>query len=155
VTPITRRASALIPRRLLVASGPFGPGLAATGVAAALARGLRAGGAPEPDVCPLPLTDADGATMRTLLDEVDFDGRMRSARAVIVAAGRLHERTLAGSMTFELATRARQSGVPAYAVTGENRLDPFDVRILDLQVVLEASSARSLSAAGRKLASLV
>ena len=80
---------------------------------------------------------------------------MHRARAVIVAAQRLREQTLTGSATFEIATRARQSGVPAYAVTGENRLDPFDARILDLQLILEADSARALVAAGRKLARLL
>jgi glycerate 2-kinase len=56
---------------------------------------------------------------------------------------------------FEIATRARQAGVPAYAVAGENALDPFDERILDLQAILEASSPRALEAAGRHLAELV
>jgi len=80
---------------------------------------------------------------------------MRSARAVVVGAPRLHERTLAGSVTFEIATRARQSGVPAYAVTAENALEPFDARILDLQLVLRAGSSSALAAAGRRLASIV
>ena len=68
---------------------------------------------------------------------------------------RLAERTLTVSPAFEIATRARQGGVPAYAVTGENLLDAFDARILDLQVILQASSARALAAAGRRLAELV
>jgi glycerate kinase len=74
---------------------------------------------------------------------------------VIVGVQRLQEQALAGSPTFELATRARQAGVPAYAVTAENRLNPFDARILDLQVILEAGNPRALVAAGRKLAGLV
>ena len=45
--------------------------------------------------------------------------------------------------------------MPAYAVTGENALDAFDARMLDLQAILEASSARALEAAGRRLAELV
>ena len=53
---------------------------------------------------------------------------------------------------FEIATRARQAGVPAYAVTGENELDAFDARMLDLQVILEARTVRGLAAAGTKLA---
>jgi glycerate kinase len=145
----------LIPQTLLVASGPFGPRLPASGVAAAIARGLQDGGLPEPDLCPLPLPDEDGADALVLLDALDFDARMRRARAVVVGAERLEERTLAGSVTFEIATRARQGGVPAYAVTGANALGPFDARILDLQVILEARSARALVAAGRKLAGLV
>jgi len=90
-----------------------------------------------------------------LLDALGFDERMRAARAVVIARGRLDDRTLAGTLAFEVATRARQAGVPAYAVTGENALDPFEARIVDLQVILEASTPRALSAAGRKLAALV
>jgi glycerate kinase len=153
--PIVTSATRLIPRHALIASGPFGPGLPAEAVVAALASGLRAGGAPEPDVCPLPLLDGSAEEMRALLDELDFDARMRSARAVIVGAARLRERALAGSVTFEIATRARQGGVPAYAVAGETTLDAFDARMLDLQLVLEAGSHPALTAAGRKLAGLI
>jgi hypothetical protein len=147
-----------IPDRLLVASAPFGRALPASLVAAAIGRGLQAGGLPEPDLCPL---EADGSwsagvgEARALLDAVDFDARMRRARAVIIAAERLQEGALAGSVTFEIATRARQGGVPAYAVSAENSLDAFDARILDLQLILQASTARALTAAGRKLARLV
>ena len=45
--------------------------------------------------------------------------------------------------------------MPAYAITAENELDAFDARILDLQVILEAHDARTLSGAGRRLADLV
>ena len=74
---------------------------------------------------------------------------------MIVAAERLRERTLAGSVTFEIATRARQGGVPAYAVTRENTLDAFDARVLDLQAILEARSRKALVSAGLELAALV
>ena len=87
-----------------------------------------------------------------LLQAMDFDARMRAARAVVVGAERLDERTLVGSTVFEIATRARQAGVPAYAVTGENALSLFDARILDLQVILEARDPRALRRAGEKLA---
>ena len=83
----------------------------------------------------------------------DFDARMRAARAVVVGAERLDESTLLGSTVFEIATRARQAGVPAYAVTAENALSRFDARILDLQVILEARDTRSLRRAGEQLAS--
>ncbi|HYM55600.1 MAG TPA: glycerate kinase [Solirubrobacteraceae bacterium] len=142
-----------IPDRLLVAGGPFAAALPASRAAAAIGRGLRAGGLPAPDLCPIDHEDA--GDVRALLDSLDFDVRMRRARAVVVVAARLQERTLAGSLTFEIATRARQAGVPAYAVTAENTLNAFDARILDLQVILEARTARALTAAGRKLAGLV
>jgi glycerate kinase len=143
------------PKQLLVASGPFGPRLSASAVAAAIARGVEEAGLPEPDICPLPLPEEGGDDVRTLLDGLGFDARMRRAHAVVVAADRLEEQMLAGSVAFEIATRARQGGVPTYAVVGENALDAFDARILDLQLILEARSVRSLVAAGRKLAQVV
>ena len=132
-----------IPNTLLLAMCPFGDGLSAERVAGAIAKGVRAAGMAEPDLCPI----------EDMLPD-DFDVRMRRSRAVVVGARRLEERTLAGSPVFELATRARQAGVPAYAVTAKNALAPFDARILDLQLILEATDVRGLSAAGRKLGSL-
>ncbi len=143
------------PRQLLIASSAFGPRLSASTVSEAIARGIQAGGLPEPDLCPFSPADEATADVRALLDGIDFDARMRRARAVVIAAARLEERTLAGSLAFEIATRARQSGVPAYAIAAENHLDAFDTRILDLQVILEARGARSLEAAGRRLADVV
>jgi len=157
-----------IPDTLLIAPCTFETGLAAAGLAAAglsaaglsaarvgqaIARGVRAAGMPEPDVCAIEEL-ASGTSLAAALDALAFDARMRGARAVVVAAWRLDRDTLRASATFEIATRARQAGVPAYAVAGENRLDAFDARILDLQVILTARDARGLSAAGRKLAQL-
>jgi hypothetical protein len=143
-----------IPRRLLIACGPLGPRLSAAVVAGALARGICDAGLPEPDICVFSVEGDSSAAIRELLDELDFEARMRRARAVVIGTERLAERTLAGSVTFEIATRARQSGVPAYEVTGENALDAFDARILDLQVILEARSRGALVTAGRRLAAL-
>jgi glycerate kinase len=85
-----------------------------------------------------------------------FDEHMRRARAVVIAARRLDNGTLLHDRAvFEVATRARQAGVPCYAVTAENDLDLFQARILDLQVVLQAADRRQLRAAGRQLAKLV
>jgi hypothetical protein len=158
VASLTPRPSRLIPRRLLLACMPFGGRLSADAVLAAIARGLLEGGMVDPDLCPLPATgapDEHSGDVRALLDAIDFDARMRRARAVVVGAERLEERTLAGSVTFEITTRARQSGVPAYAVTAADELSLFDARILDLQVVLQARSPRALTTAGRKLAEIV
>jgi len=142
-----------IPNMLLLATCAFGQDLGAEQVASAIAKGVRAAGGPDPDRCPLPPA-AQGPDLREQLDALDFDTRMRAARALVIATERLEERTLAGSPTFELATRARQAGVPAYAVTARNALAPFDARILDLQLIVEARDTRALSAAGRKLGSL-
>jgi glycerate kinase len=180
VTSHTQRPSAPTPswrgvhgvgisQTVLVVCAALGPRLPADAVTSAIASGLRGGGLPGPDVCLLPgqgaatapgggygtVSGAGGEVVRELLDALGFDARMRAARAVVIGARRLGERTLAGSVTFEIATRARQGGIPAYAVTGENALSPFDARILDLQLVLQAASRRALAAAGRRLAGVV
>lgn len=153
-----------IPHRLLLACEAFGPRLSAGAVADAISRGVQDGGMLEPDVCVL--TPASGAPEsdaqepaalhpRRLLDDLGFDARMRSARAVVIAAARLHEQTLAGSVAFEIATRARQGGVPAYAIAAASTLGAFDARILDLQLILQARSRAALVAAGLELATLV
>jgi glycerate kinase len=145
-------SAVLIARRLLLASGPFGE-LAPEQVAGAIARGLLAAGLPAPDV--LELADEGGEReLGELLAASGFDSRMRESRAVLVALARLGEATLAASPAFEIATRARQAGVPAYAVTAANGLDAFDARVLDLQLVLEASDLRGLEAAGRRIGAL-
>ncbi len=147
----------MISRTVLVVAGPFGDALSAEDLALAIGRGIIAAGLSTPDLCPID-RDSSGEhpeKVRARLDGLDFDARMRRARAVVVGASRLEERMLAGSMTFEIATRARQGGVPAYAVTGENGLNPFDARILDLQVIIEASSRRALVAAGKRLAQVI
>jgi len=141
-------------RQTLIAASPFTPRLSAEQVAAAIARGLTAGGMPHPDLCPLPERAAP-EQQREILDAVGFDTRMLGARAVILAAESLHEQTLAGSIVFEIATRARQAGVPAYAVTAENALSAFDARILDLQLIIEAAGAAALRRAGARLAGVV
>jgi glycerate kinase len=115
-----------------------------TGAAGGLAGGLWA---------------ACGAELRPgaafVLEALDFDRRMRAARAVVVGEGRLDRQTLAGKIAGEIATRARQAGVPCHAVVGENALDRFDQRILDLQVILEATTPAELEAAGVQLAPLL
>jgi glycerate 2-kinase len=136
----------VIPRTLLLAASAFDAALDAPRVTEAIARGLRAEGWPV-DPCPL--------QPGTVLETLDFDARMRAAHAVVLGERSLQEQTLAGSLAFEIATRARQGGVPAYAVTGENSLDSFDTRILDLQTILQAQTHRSLIAAGRKLGKLI
>lgn len=140
---IARSEKAGISHTVLVAAEAFGPRLTSDTVARALAGGLCAGGVLSVDSYPLGQLEGD------------FDARMKAARAVVILAPRLDERTLLGSVTFEIATRARQSGVPAYAVTRENELHPFDARILDLQLVIEARSERALTQAGVRLAAVI
>jgi glycerate kinase len=90
-----------------------------------------------------------------VLELLGFDARMRASRAVVVGEGQLDRQSLAGKALGEVATRARQSGVPCHAVVGRNALSAFDRRILDLQAVLEASTLEGLQAAGRELARLL
>jgi glycerate kinase len=90
-----------------------------------------------------------------ILDALGFDTRMRAARAVITGEGKIDQQSLAGKVVSEVATRARQSGVPCYAVVGRRELDAFGARVLDLQAIVEAGSVAELEAAGRRLAEFV
>jgi glycerate kinase len=130
-------------RRLekLAATFPRDPrGVALTGAAGGLAGGLWAmyGAQLEP-----------GAAF--VLGALDFDARMRAARAVVVGEGRMDATTLQGKIAGEIATRARQAGVPCHAIVGANAIDGFSARILDVQVILEAGTPEALAAAGEEL----
>jgi glycerate kinase len=144
-----------LPGGVLLACEPFRTGASAERVGDAVAAGLRAGGVEGVDVLPLPAARAGAGPPHTGLDAVGFDARMRAVRAVVIAADRLSPHTLAGSAPFEVATRARQGGVPAYAIARANELGSFEARMLDLQVVLQAAGPRALANAGRKLAAIL
>ena len=116
-------------------------GVAMTGAAGGLSGGLWAAFGAE--------LVAGGAFV---LDAIDFDTRMRDARAVVTGEGRLDEQSLRGKLVSEVATRSRQAGVPCHAVVGADRLDAFGKRILDLQIVVEAGTTAGLESAGRVLA---
>lgn len=141
----------MISRAVLVVAEPLG-GLSAKQVADALAMGLQG---PEQgltvDLLPVGEPPTDPRTWWS----ADMRERLLAARCLVIATERLDERTLAGSLVFELATSARQSGVPAYAVAVQNALDPFYARMLDLQAIFQASSVGALRAAGSKLARLI
>jgi glycerate kinase len=133
------------PSTVLVAAEAFGGKLDGARAARAIGRGLREGSPElEVDLCPIGALPAD------------LDARVRRARAVVIAAERLsHETLLRGDAVFEIATRARQAGVPCCAVAGRDDLDLFEKRILDLQVVMEAAAERSLTAAAKILAASI
>ena len=86
-----------------------------------------------------------------VLDAIGFDQRMRLARAVVTGEGTLDQQSLAGKAVSEVATRARQAGVPCHAIVGKRALDSFGLRVLDLQAVLEAGTLPEIEAAGREL----
>jgi glycerate kinase len=88
-----------------------------------------------------------------ILDALGFDERMRAARAVVTGEGRLDEQTLEGKLVGEIGTRTRQAGVPLHAIVGSDGLDAFGKRIIDLQVVREATTLGEIEAAGEALGS--
>ena len=98
---------------------------------------------------------AFGATLEPgapfILDALDFDARMRAARAVVTGEGKLDEQTLEGKLVGEIGTRTRQAGVPLHAIVGTDRLDGFGKRIIDLQLVQEATDLEEMEAAGERL----
>jgi glycerate kinase len=86
-----------------------------------------------------------------VLEAIGFDERMRAAAFVVSGEGRLDEQTLQGKIVGEVATRCRQGGVACHAVVGENALDPFQERTLDLASVTEATTLEELEEAGARL----
>jgi glycerate 2-kinase len=119
-------------------------GVPMTGAAGGLSGGLWA---------------ACGATLEPgapfVLGALDFDARMRASRCVVLGEGRLDEQSLQGKVTGEIGTRTRQSGVPLHAIVAVNALDRFGARIIDLQVVQEATTLDELEAAGEHLGALL
>jgi len=86
-----------------------------------------------------------------ILDALGFDARMRAARAVVTGEGKLDEQTLEGKLVGEIGTRTRQAGVPLHAIVGSDALDAFGKRIIDLQLVQEATSLEAIESAGETL----
>ena len=115
-------------------------GVPMTGAAGGLSGGLWAqyGAALEP-----------GAPF--VLDALDFDERMRAARAVVTGEGKLDEQTLQGKLVGEIGTRTRQAGVPLHAIVGTDALDGFGKRMIDLQMVQEATNLEEMEQAGERL----
>jgi glycerate 2-kinase len=90
-----------------------------------------------------------------VLDAVQFDRRMLQSRTVITGEGRLDAQSLVGKLVAEIATRARQRGVPCDAVCGVRELDAMGARMLDLERIVEATTLAELERAGRELGELV
>jgi hypothetical protein len=145
-----------IPRTPLVACGPIGRLPAARG-AAAIGSGLLHEGLAAPDLAPLEDDPHTPDEIERLLAGAGFDERLRRSRAVVIGSGPLRALTLAGTLTFEVATRARQAGVPAYAIATSSSLGAFEARMLDLQVIELApgGSESALAAAAARLAEFV
>jgi glycerate kinase len=90
-----------------------------------------------------------------VLDALAFDTRMLASCAVIVGEGRLDATSLEGKILAEVATRARQHGVPAHAIVGRCELSRFDARILDLQEIRQARDQRAIEDAAAALAGVI
>ena len=101
-----------------------------------------------------------GATLRPgaalVLDAVGFDALAHDAFAVVTGEGRLDEQTIGGKLAVRGRDARRQGGVPCYAVVGQDDLDAFEHRLMNIEVEAAARNgsgrigrARSSSAARR------
>ena len=149
------------------AADVFGPQKGADAAAVArLRRRLQAFGLPSG----IPMSGAagglagglwarSGATLvpggAFVLEALDFDRRLLASAAVIVGEGSLDVTSLEGKITAEIATRARQLGVPAHAIVGRCALTRFDARILDLQEIREAGDEQAIARAARDLSQVI
>lgn len=85
-----------------------------------------------------------------VLDALDFDARLRRARAVLTGEGRLDHTTRTGKALAHVATRARAAGVPCHAIVGRNEL-PEAEPALWLASVQEAGTPAAITAAARRV----
>lgn len=90
-----------------------------------------------------------------VLDQVGFSPRMTASRAVVTGEGSLDRQTLLGKAVGEVATRARQSGVPCHAIVGRMEMTEFDARILDFESWREASTLDEIADAAASLAGVI
>jgi glycerate kinase len=86
-----------------------------------------------------------------VLEVAGFTPRMLASRAVITGEGSLDRQTLLGKAVGEVATRARQAGVPCHGIVGRMEMTEFDARILDFESVTEAKTAVEISRAAAGL----
>lgn len=86
-----------------------------------------------------------------VLDKLNFTARMTASRAVITGEGSLDHQTLLGKAVGEVATRARQSGVPCHAIVGQMGMSEFESRILDFESWQEAGTIEQIAAASASL----
>ena len=126
-------------------------------MASAIARGLCAASSyevrlhPREDPRTPPHVHASPSEREALWEGLE----LHEARALVIADPDLCGEGPPRGASFELATRARQGGVPAHAVSAVRSPDLFKARMLDLQVVLHARGERALEQAGARLAELI
>lgn len=102
---------------------------------------------------------AAGADLKSgagfVLDRLGFNERMAAARGVITGEGSLDRQTLLGKAVGEVATRARQAGVPCHAIVGHRGMTEFEARILDFETIAEAGDTRAIALAAERLAAVL
>jgi glycerate 2-kinase len=86
-----------------------------------------------------------------VLEAIDFDARLRTARAVVVGEGRLDAQTEAGKAVAVAARWARRAEVRVDAIVGRAELPIAALGRLGLASVREASTEAEIEAAGREL----
>jgi hypothetical protein len=145
----------VIPRNVLVLARRFSTALGAERVASAIARGLRVS-APVYEVAGIPLADAPARSGEGVPRVADLAALgLRDARALVLADRELCSGATPDAGVFEIATIARQGGIPAYGITAVRLPDLFQARMLDLQVVLHGAGERTLALAGNELGKLI
>lgn len=90
-----------------------------------------------------------------VLDRLAFNARMDTARAVVTGEGSLDRQTLLGKAVGEVATRARQAGVPCHAIIGRREMTAFEARILDFETITEAGDERTIASAAEQLTAVL
>ncbi len=89
-----------------------------------------------------------------VLDALRFDERMRGAHFVLTGEGKIDAQTVEGKIAGEVAVRCRQAGVPCHAIVGANDLDAFGQRLLDIELIEEASTLAEIEAAAERIAAV-
>jgi glycerate kinase len=92
-----------------------------------------------------------------ILDLIELDRHLQSARAVVTGEGSLDRQSLRGKAAVGVCRRASAYGVPTFAVAGVSALAPAEVRAAGFAGVyalsdLEPDAARSMSQAAELLA---
>jgi glycerate kinase len=87
-----------------------------------------------------------------VLDALDFDRRLRQARAVITGEGRLDTQTLEGKLLSEIARRCQATGVPVHAIVGSCTLNTDELAKLSLASLSQASDEREIQNSASELA---
>jgi glycerate kinase len=90
-----------------------------------------------------------------VLDALDFNARVRRARAVITGEGRLDAQTLEGKAISEIARRCAHAEVPLHAVVGTSALSVREAERLQLASLHEATDIAALERAGNALARML